>query len=407
MSLAQVGGTDLSRSFLSLVELGRSRISLKALAIVADRLDLPMSYFLEGDIAPRGAAAELLLDGAQTHIERNDGEGALRMLDGVEIPDSLKARSTLIRANALLLTERLREAIGEAEAGILLAQRQSDVLREAQFRYAIGTALYRMGALDEAQMQLRQVLETLRGTQTEDPALRAQATVQLGHILHSQGNSEDAAKYYSQARDLFDRVTDLDAMAAVYSALSLVYEQKNDYASALHYSKLGVGTVLRRHNLLSTATEMNNMALRFWETDDLDAARSAAQSAVERAHEAGSLDTEALAHGTLAQIYLKTDNIQQARAEAESAAEMAQGETSIARIDAWRVLAGLAEDEGDHERADELYVKTLDVLESTDQRFRYADVAVAYSKALRERGDTDRAFDLALKAAQIKSARTP
>jgi tetratricopeptide (TPR) repeat protein len=152
---------------------------------------------------------------------------------------------------------------------------------------------------------------------------------------------------------------------------------------------------------------MNNMALRFWELDDLDAARSAAQSAVERAREAGSLDTEALAHGTLAQVYLKTDNIQQARAEAESAAEMAQGETSIARIDAWRVLARLAEDEGDHERADELYVKTLDVLESSDQRFRYADVAVAYSKALRERGDTDRAFDLALKAAQIKSARTP
>ncbi len=43
MSLADVGRDDLTRSFLSLVELGRSRISLRALSIVASRLDLPIS----------------------------------------------------------------------------------------------------------------------------------------------------------------------------------------------------------------------------------------------------------------------------------------------------------------------------------------------------------------------------
>lgn len=47
MTLAELGGTDLSRSFLSLVERGKSRISLRALAIVARKLDLPVSYFLD------------------------------------------------------------------------------------------------------------------------------------------------------------------------------------------------------------------------------------------------------------------------------------------------------------------------------------------------------------------------
>src|SRR5205085_2427786 len=47
LSLAQLGGDDLSRGFLSLVESGRSSISLRALAIVADRLKLPMSYFVD------------------------------------------------------------------------------------------------------------------------------------------------------------------------------------------------------------------------------------------------------------------------------------------------------------------------------------------------------------------------
>ena len=47
MSLAQLGGTELSRGFLSLVESGRSSISLRALAIVAARLKLPISYFVD------------------------------------------------------------------------------------------------------------------------------------------------------------------------------------------------------------------------------------------------------------------------------------------------------------------------------------------------------------------------
>jgi transcriptional regulator with XRE-family HTH domain len=61
MSLEQLGGGELSRSFLSLVERGRSRISLRALGIVAKRLDLPLRYFLEGeedetvDDSPAGA----------------------------------------------------------------------------------------------------------------------------------------------------------------------------------------------------------------------------------------------------------------------------------------------------------------------------------------------------------------
>jgi transcriptional regulator with XRE-family HTH domain len=48
MTLEQLGGGELSRSFLSLVERGRSRISLRALAIVANRLELPIRYFIEG-----------------------------------------------------------------------------------------------------------------------------------------------------------------------------------------------------------------------------------------------------------------------------------------------------------------------------------------------------------------------
>lgn len=47
LSLAALGGEDLTRGFLSAVETGRSSISLKALSLVASRLGVPMSYFVD------------------------------------------------------------------------------------------------------------------------------------------------------------------------------------------------------------------------------------------------------------------------------------------------------------------------------------------------------------------------
>ncbi len=66
MSLAQLGGEDLSRSFLSVVENGRSRISLRALAIIARRLQLPLSYFVD-EASPYLAVGSL--EATVDHVE--------------------------------------------------------------------------------------------------------------------------------------------------------------------------------------------------------------------------------------------------------------------------------------------------------------------------------------------------
>jgi transcriptional regulator with XRE-family HTH domain len=47
MSLADLGNGKLSRSFLSLVERGHTSISLHALELVAERLELPLGYFVD------------------------------------------------------------------------------------------------------------------------------------------------------------------------------------------------------------------------------------------------------------------------------------------------------------------------------------------------------------------------
>ena len=84
MTLAQLGGAELSRSFLSQVERGKSRISLRALAIVAQRLDLPMGYFFVETAVSSQQGEDLVLDRADAALaysillhQRGDAEGAL------------------------------------------------------------------------------------------------------------------------------------------------------------------------------------------------------------------------------------------------------------------------------------------------------------------------------------------
>jgi len=49
LSLAQVAGDDVSRTFIHFVEQGRSRPSQTVLALIARRTGKPMSYFLNGN----------------------------------------------------------------------------------------------------------------------------------------------------------------------------------------------------------------------------------------------------------------------------------------------------------------------------------------------------------------------
>ena len=48
LSLAQVAGDDVSRTFIHFVEQGRSRPSQRVLALIARRTGKPVSFFLDG-----------------------------------------------------------------------------------------------------------------------------------------------------------------------------------------------------------------------------------------------------------------------------------------------------------------------------------------------------------------------
>jgi len=404
MSLADLGGSDLTRSFLSQVELGRSRISLKALAMVAERLALPIAHFLDNSLDVRDGSAELTIDRAEVALARQDAETCLRLMDEVEVSEEQRPRALALRGRALIELGQARDAISLLQDALPLAEERGDRLLAIDLTHMLGTALYVAGAFEKALVYLRRVLDDA-APDAVDPVVVGKITVTIGHILYMRGDFDGAVEHYTRARDLFGSLADLNTLGCVYSGLSSAYKQMGDLASALRYSKLSVAVFEAQHNARQAAREMNNLAVRYRELNDLNRALECARESVQRSQEIHAADVEAAAHSTLASVYLRMDNIPAAEDEAQQADRFASSDTDAARVDAWVVLAEIAERRRDRARADDLYRRALEVSERTGRITFYANAALAYSLMLQRRGDTERALEYALQAAQAKTSR--
>jgi len=399
MTLAQVGGEDLSRSFLSLVETGRSRISLRALSIVAGRLDLPITYFLEGTGPDADTIAELALDGAESALHAGNARQALELLPD-EVPDRLTWREEWLRGWALLELGQAKEAIPHIRAATELGEAEASPRDVVRALYGLGMALYRVSAYEEAHGYLERALA--RAQELDDLSLVGMITVALGHIAYTQGRFDRAMAAYDRARELFSAVRDPLNLASVYSGLSRVYERSGNSAAALRYSRLSLGIHEQRHNQREAARELAAIAERALKVGNTDDAIRDAQEAVELAHEANAPDVEVGAHAALAGAYLSRHDLPAAEAEIAAAEANKPAAGPLEQSELLLIRAGIAEERGDSDAADSYYKQAIKELKRIGHGGLLGQVALTYSKRLQERGDVQAALEYALLAAEAR-----
>jgi transcriptional regulator with XRE-family HTH domain len=178
MSLAKVAGADFSRAFLNQVELNRSRPSVRVLRVIADRLQAPVDYLLDGSTP--SLDREIALEKARIELARGGLKRCLALLepalDAVEWPLGVDAR--LCAGEAMLKLgrgdegRRLLETQRAAIAGhgdrhraqrldALLAGERLELDAEDHARLA--TELLRAGEGETALEHLRTARILLRG----------------------------------------------------------------------------------------------------------------------------------------------------------------------------------------------------------------------------------------------------
>ena len=175
MSLAKVAGDDFSRAFLNQVELNKSRPSVRVLRVIANRLDAPVDYLLDGSTP--SLDREIALEKARLELARGD---LRRCLSAIE--PALDAREWPLGVDARLCAGEAMLKLGRGEEGTRLLEEQRAPITAHGDQYR----LRRLGAI-------------LAGGSHQ---LHAEAHAKLGVALLRDGDGGAALEHFRAARIL-------------------------------------------------------------------------------------------------------------------------------------------------------------------------------------------------------------
>lgn len=347
LTQSELGGAELSKSFISLLEKDRAHPSLDTLVRLAQRLNTSVDSLLgqtgnlpemiaqgllvltrnairaqQFEKATRylemvkfvaaGALAEVSreaqLQAAELAIEQREFAAASAMLEEASTSNE-RAGDQWRLGRALYLqglTKVRQRAFAEAEPVLL---RSLSVLRRAragrdpvrvEALIALGTTLGYMGRYTPA---IRRYEEALRSDAARhEPKLRAHALWGIGFAHRKLRDHGTARKYLLAAKDVLESIEEIPDYIRVLKGIGqLIYEQGNG-KEALRYLHLALRAAerLKMHVIhASTLTEIGRINLSL---DNIEEAKHFAGQALVKAKEVGDPVEVAEATAVLARI---------------------------------------------------------------------------------------------------------
>ncbi|HEY6202476.1 MAG TPA: tetratricopeptide repeat protein [Candidatus Limnocylindria bacterium] len=236
LTQAALAGDDFTTGFISLVETGRTRISLRAAEIFARRLGVAVSELM----VPSESAPAVELELLQSERALLSGNGA----DALEAAERAhrrskgldRARAVRARGRALLKLGRAQEALAAFDnaardfrtsgAHDLAARTLLDMAHAYRQLDAPGEAL-RVAVQCDTALQTAQVVD--RTLELQVLLFLANAFVRMGDYASANASAERALQV---ARD----VGDAGALAELYAGLALTRHAQGDSEAAVSYT---------------------------------------------------------------------------------------------------------------------------------------------------------------------------
>ncbi|MBI3998610.1 MAG: tetratricopeptide repeat protein [Armatimonadetes bacterium] len=342
-----LGVPDLSKSFISLLESGRSYPSVETVVSLARRT--------------RASVASLLLDPAELKLEtamnllhlaaQQDplahGAEALQLTAAAEallpdMPADLLVRAALIRARVAMWANRLDEGTRWADEAVAVATRHRlggavgralglkgtvevwrgmfrdavptlekavEVMRRTKTArteenvwalLSLGTARFRAGEIDRAQRAYRRALDVASRLRTEK--LQGRALMGLGMVEWTRQRLDQAVEFLGKAYDAFEQVEDLAEMSRTLTNLGLVRREQGLYAEALAVLERTLRLKERLGDVRGRSATLDEMAQVLLAMNRLADAARAARRAIKNARSVDDRAREAAGQFTLARV---------------------------------------------------------------------------------------------------------
>jgi tetratricopeptide (TPR) repeat protein/DNA-binding XRE family transcriptional regulator len=387
LSLAQVAGSELSRTAIYFVETGKAKPSMETLQLIATRTGRPLDYFLSrtSTVEPRSTPGT---EEIERLIVTGDPAAALAKADPVlaaEQDPEIAARIKFLMATAHLRLAQPVPARRLASSARAYFELAGDMLMAAECLGTEASAAYVVrdpGALALAEG----ALSTCRSVNPPSPITEARLLAILGNVHLTNGNFQLAIDAYELAIAAGDVVQDLRRLSLTYSNLSVAYLELGRYNEAARYAHRAIGIHETLSDRLALARSENNLGMLLVRRGDLPDAQSHFERAIKLFEEAGVESQRAQMFLSMCELHWLRNDFDTAEVWARKAADVAARADEPINIGEAHVWLGrISEARGYTHQANAEFSAAFELLHTSSERLSRAHGF--YGEILEARGD--------------------
>ncbi len=406
LSQRELSGPGVSYAYISRIEAGARRPSVKALRMLARKLGVSADYLETGSEIRDTDKRELRIADAELELRLaenpEDAEAKLAQLrdEALGAGDAIAAsRANIALGLASAVAGRNAEAIERLESGLELSP-VSPSARPDVFA-TLGKAYSATGRSERAVEVFERCLDEISDEAPDDLAAEIRFTTYLSYALTDLGDLDRAQSVLDAALDHAQGLTDAYSRVRLYWSLARLTDLQGRPAAALDYVRRAIA-------LLNVTDDTLHLARAHLLCGDILMAQG-------RAEEAGR-------HFDLAEELFGTHPEPQDLAglftdQARRAVQLGRGEEAVQRAQAaveaigneyphergnalWALAEGLALT-GDTDGADRAFKKATTLLGEQGHRRDYVEAYGAWGKFLRRSGREAEALEVLERAADL------
>ena len=418
LTQAQLAAPEFSISYISAIERGKIRPSLKALSILAKRLDVPLTFLLEG--SPAGAAEaravgyspadsgpdqriDVELVQANVLIYQHAFKEAEQLLAPIQperITTDQAYRLFLLRGQIHLGVNEFQEAVVDLRAAVSQGEGLNDIEYVERARNLLGKAYFSLYNYTLAMENHQRSNTAIENGHINDPVFALDVYSNLANDYFRLGDLEKAVTFYHRALATLEGMNrDSRGFAQKYLEISRAYKAADKLTMARDYAMRSLALYEMRDEQRLAGLTHQRLGKTLERQNDLDSAEEEYKRAIAIERELDDEVAVSVCLTSLAELLLKRGKVKEARREAQEALKFARASKDPqTQGQALMALAQIEHQGGDFETADKLFAQALEQLDASHAHEIAASAYFRFANLLEQRGEVQRSLNAIKKA---------
>lgn len=341
LTQSQLGGSDLTKGFISLVEKGRAKPSLETLVLLARRLQKPVGYFLEEGTVLGRKAFQLTLASAWVALKRAEfTQAAERFSEALQVArqqrdESAEAESYIGLASALAGLRQFDVARENVERGRTLAEAARVPHHLARVSHVLGLIEYYQRNLPAAREHFLEGYRRVQELGHPDVSLAGSLLLNLGNTYQEIGDYVEAARWYREALRILEPTEDMHRIGLAHVQLGIAHRESGNVEAALEHLTRAEHIFELLEDVRLLAQARTSIGIMLLERGEVDEAIAHLENSLRIKERVGDDPGRARTLTELARAFIAKrafPKAEQALAEAERLSKATQDVTEGARI---------------------------------------------------------------------------